>query len=431
MQQKRFSSSLLKSTRSRLVALALLAGLLVLACYGIRAIAFDAWLRSARSALERGDFEHAGARLAQCLARSPHDPDALLLSARLERRQGNLDEADRHLRTYDANYGRDEPYTFERMLLRVLKYGPGLDDDRSLREHVDRNNSQRASQAIDVFETLTLGYRQVMQATATLHCANELLEVDPDHVRGLVARGWALEQFNRMNEALADYEKAARLDPANVEARLSLGELLLNFNRPAEAVEHFQWLNEQEPDNVAVGYGLARCREALDDLDDAARILDRLLERYETHPLLLELRGHVAWLQKKPTEAVGFLQEAVERAPYLRQANHDLSQCLLRQGLTAEASKCQKQVDSIDADTKRLGELYKILSRPEGTAAQCLEAAEVALRLGKEEAAMSWLESALRKEPTLPAAHALIADVYERHGDRPRAEFHRRQAQRK
>src|SRR5262249_46069317 len=312
-----------------------------------------------------------------------------------------------HLRTYDADYGRDEPYTFERMLLRVLKYGPGPDDDRSLREHLDRDNSQPASQAIDVFETLTLGYRQVMQATATLHCANELLEVDPDHVRGLVARGWALEQFNRMNEALADYEKAAGLDPASVEARLSLGELLLNFNRPAEAAEHFQWLNQQEPGNVAVGYGLARCQDALDHLDDAARILDQLLERYETHPLLLELRGGVAWRQKKPAEAVRFLQEAVERAPYLRQANYDLSQCLLRQRLPAEASKYQKQVDSIDADTKRLGELYKLLSRPETSAAQCQEAAEIALRLGKEEAAMRWLESALRKDPTRRGAHAL------------------------
>src|SRR5262249_8021356 len=161
-----------------------------------------------------GDFEQAGAHLARCLARSPHDPDALLLSARLARRQGNLDQADRHLRTYDANYGRDEPYAVERMLLRGLKDGPGPDHARSFREHLDRDNSRRASQAIDVFETLTLGYRQLMQATATLHCANELLEVDPDHVRGLVARGWALEQFNRMNEALAAYEKAARLDPA-------------------------------------------------------------------------------------------------------------------------------------------------------------------------------------------------------------------------
>src|SRR5262249_38820795 len=69
--------------------------------------------------------------------------------------------------------------------------------------------------------------------------------------------------------------------------------------------------------------------------------------------------------------------------------------------------------------------------RPEATAAQCLEAAEVALRLGKEEAAVRWLESALRKDSKSPAAHALMAEIYERHGDRPRAEFHRQQAQRK
>src|SRR5262249_42750649 len=171
-------------------------------------------------------------------------------------------EGEGRVRVEGGGHGGDGPYTFERTLLRVLKDGPSLEDDRLLRQKLEKDESQGSSKAPDVFGALALGYRRALQATATLHCANELLQLEPDHVRGLVARGWALEQFNRMDEALADYQKAARLDPANVDARLSLGELLLNFNRPADAVGHFEWLRDQQPDNVGVGYGLARCREA-------------------------------------------------------------------------------------------------------------------------------------------------------------------------
>jgi predicted Zn-dependent protease len=422
----------LKNTRRRLVAAALLFVLLVfIIIYVMRARAFASWLGDAREALARGDFEAARTLLARCLERSPTNAQALLLSASLARRSGDYGEAERSLRTYDAEHGRDESYTFERTLLRAVKDGPSPEDDRYLREELDPGRNLYSGKQLEVYEALTLGYRRSEQATATLYCANELLQLEPDHVKGLVARGWALEQFNRMDEALADYQKAAQLDPANVAARLSLGELLLNFNRAAEAAGHFEWLRGQEPDNVAVGFGLAQCRVALDDLDDAARILDALLEEHETQPMLLELRGHVAWRQNKPADAVRFLQEAVERAPFLRQANYELSQCLLRQGQAAEAARYQEQVDRIDADTKRLGELYKVLSSPARTAAQCHEAAVIALRLGKEEAAVRWLESALRTDPAMPEAHALLADLYERHGDRVRAEIHRQQARRK
>jgi predicted Zn-dependent protease len=234
-----------------------------------------------------------------------------------------------------------------------------------------------------------------------------------------------------MEQAIADYQKAVELDPANVQARLNLGELLVNFNRSTEAIEHFKWLRERQPDNVGAGYGLARCRLALGEFDEAALILDELLERYDTNLQLLELRGSVAFQQNKTAEAIGFLRDVVDRAPYLRQANVDLAKCLHSEGRTDEARKYEEQVNRIDADSKRLGELYKLLSKPTHTAAQCQEAATLSLRMGREEDAMRWLEAALLKDPAMPEAHALMADVYERHGDRLRAESHRKQAQRK
>jgi tetratricopeptide (TPR) repeat protein len=390
-------------------------------------------LASAKQALANGELENAQHILKGLIDYWPSSEEARLLAANAARRMEAYDEAERHLKAYEAKYGTTEPFLLEKTLLRVQSQGPSPEDDQLLREELKPNHSSYwpRSNEVEVFEALTLGYRRVEQATATLHCANELLQIEPDHVKGLLARGWALERFTRMSEALADYQKAAELDPQNIEARLSLGELLLNFNRPAEAVGHFEWLRAQRPDNVGVGFGLARCRMALDELDDAARILDELLERHDTHPLLLEARGHVAVCQNEMDEAVRFLQEAVDRAPYLRQANYELSQCLLRQGKTAEAQKYQEQVDRIDADTKRLGELYRVLSSPTHTAAQCHEAAVLSLRLGHEEDGMRWLEAAIRKDPALVEAHALMAEVYERHGDRQRAEYHRRQAERK
>jgi predicted Zn-dependent protease len=390
-------------------------------------------LAGARQALAKGELDQAHRILMDLIDHWPSGAQGRLLAANTARRMEAFDEAERHLRAYEAKYGATELYLLEKALVRAQSQGPSPEDDRLLREELkpDRARHWPRPNEVEILEALTLGYRRVEQATATLHCANELLEVEPDHVKGLLARGWAQERFTRMSGALDDYQKAAHLDPQNIEARLSLGELLLNFNQPAEAVEHFEWLRTQRPENVGVGFGLARCRMALGELDDAARILDELLERHDTHPLLLEARGHVAVRQNKTDDALRYLQEAVDRAPYLRQANYELSQSLLRQGRAVEAQKYQEQVDRIDADTKRLGELYKVLSSPAHTAAQCHEAAVLSLRLGNKEDGMRWLEAAIHKDPALAEAHALMADVYERHGDKQRAELHRRQAERK
>jgi tetratricopeptide (TPR) repeat protein len=352
---------------------------------------------------------------------------AHLAAASSARRMGDYETANHHLKVYESQHGPSDELTLERTLLRVQSTGPSTEDDRYLREQLDQGRVE----ALIVFEALTLGYHQTQQVTATLHCSTELLQVEPDHVKGLLAHGWALERLDRMTEALEDYQRAALLDPENLAARLYLGEMLLHFRRSKEALEHFEWLSGKQPANVGVLFGLARCRQGMGDFDEAARILDGLLESNPDEATLLDARGQVAMLQGELPEAERFLREAVELAPYLRNANFNLSQCLQRRGLPEEARKYQQKVDRIDADMKRLAELHRQLMTPSHTPVQCYEAGVLSLRLGRDEEAERWLQTAVQEDPDFQAAHQALADFYPRRGDRRRAEYHRLQAERK
>jgi predicted Zn-dependent protease len=391
------------------------------------AIRADQAFAAAKDCIEKHDLAEARSHLKCCLEIRPNHAAAQLLAARVSRRLGDIEDSERRLRMHEAQFGPSEVLTLERTLLRTQRDGPSSEDDRYLRAQLE----QGLVEPIVALEALTLGYHQTQQVTATLHCATELLQADPEHVKGWLAHGWALERLDRLREAVDDYGRAMRLDPESLPARLYLAELLLYFNRAEEALVHLEWLREKQPNNPAILYGCARARQGLGEDDESARILDRLLESNPDEPSFLDLRGQVALSQNKLADAETFLRQAVELEPFRRQANVSLSQCLQRRGQTEEARHFQEQVKRIDADMKRLAELHAQLIRPTHSADDSYEAGILSLRLGRTDEGERWLLAAVTENPHHTNAHTALADFYARRGDRPRAAHHRQQAQRR
>ena len=84
-------------------------------------VLFNQHLHAARLEVEKGHNSAAMRHLAWCRSVRPEQREVLILSARVARRFGSLEEADAILATYSREYGDDEQLVLERLLYRASR----------------------------------------------------------------------------------------------------------------------------------------------------------------------------------------------------------------------------------------------------------------------------------------------------------------------
>jgi len=82
-------------------------------------------------------------------------------------------------------------------------------------------------------------YSALKDYNSMLNACEEILQIYPDSVAGLICKGSALEQLNRNQEAIETYEKAKTINPSVFEIWHNLGNVYLKNNQPDLAIEHF------------------------------------------------------------------------------------------------------------------------------------------------------------------------------------------------
>jgi tetratricopeptide (TPR) repeat protein len=379
--------------------------------------------RQAEQAQARGDLASERAHLALCLEGWPDSGEVHFAAARAARRAGAYSEARDHLAHCQRLRWPTEALTLERELALAQRGELGEAEGRLLELAHSGHPDARW-----ILEALALGCIATYRLPGALHCAEQLLRLQPDHPQALVCRGWALEQLQRFEEALNDYRRAVALAPANEWARLSLAEVLLHLGQPAEAAEQFECLLRRRPDNAAFRLGLARCRVRLGQVTEARRLLDGLLAEALDEPPVLSERGRLALQEGQKEEAERLLRQALERAPADRQAADALAQCLQATGRSAEAEEYRTRARRIEADQNRLTELAQRIVQAPRAPAERAEAGVLCLRLGREAQGLHWLRSALHEDPGQPVAHQTLAGYYEDRGQPERAARHRQLA---
>ncbi len=406
----------------------LLAGLVAVAAagwLGTRELAARRHWQAAQDACRRHDFDAARPHLDACLEAWPKRADVLLLATRAARLAERFGEAEERLSAYRERHGESDAFALEWRLLRTQQA-----DLSGNEEYLVERVRQDPAGAAPILEVLTPSYARAHRLPEALHCAEELLKRDPEHVEGLVWRGWAKEHLERFDEAVDDYRKAVALRPGDAWARLSLGEVLLHLNKPGEALEHFVYLAEHpRPDNTAVLLGLARCRRAVGQVEEARALLDELLAAAPDEPLVLRERGALALDEDRVAEAERLLERSVRLLPRDRQARYALGQCYQKLGRGDLARQQLEWVERLDHDQKRLAALTRqIVQRPHAPDKRC-EAGLICLRLDKETEGVRWLLSAVRQDPLLVPAHEALADHYAHAGQAQLAVRHRQLAE--
>jgi len=357
-----------------------------------------------------------------------------LVAGRKARRAGAYEEAERHLREYQRWNGLTPALRLEWAMMQAQR--GDLSEERYLRSSIRRGHAD----ALFILEALAQGYMYSYRLTEAKDCLDRLLECEPQNIQALHWRAWVAEQRPHRawgpmpgDDALPDYRRALKVAPDDFQARLRVAQILVQ--RPAskddvhEGLEHLRRLRQSQPNNPALFYELAQYHLTQGDPDKAEEVLDKLLAMQPRHAPALVARARLALNEDRDTEAEGWLRQALAVDPYQREAYYRLAMCV-RERDRGEAMFYLRQLERLNEDENRLNELKcKIIQSPHDPALRH-EAGVIALRLGKEDEGLRWLDSALQDDPGHRPTHLALARYYKRTNRPDLAGRHRRLAQR-
>ncbi|HZY89513.1 MAG TPA: tetratricopeptide repeat protein, partial [Gemmataceae bacterium] len=335
------------------------AGLAILTAALALAAGAQLWARSQLAAAERyvraERLDEAEAGLRHCLLIWPRSADARRLAARVARLRGDYGRAEAEL----VECGRlqrppDERTQLEWLLLRAQR-GEIDEVAPSLWACAEREHPE----ADHILETLARGYMHQLRFRAALRCLDRRLARGPDTARVRDWRGWAREQLQDRDGALADYRAALEAEPGRRAVRLRLVALLLERDDAAGALPHLERLRGEPPADDEVRVGLARCRLLKGEHAEALALLDAVLAEHPDNLGALYFRGKALLDLGRAAEA----EAALRRALLLKPAGPNILFALYRslqsqRGRESETAECYARYRAAKGD---LDKLYRLL----------------------------------------------------------------------
>jgi tetratricopeptide (TPR) repeat protein len=412
--------------RSVVVTLILLAVLGAAAWWGGPQLWAWYHLRAGQSALEKYHSEEARGHLDACLRVWPDSAAARLLAARAARRLGDYDAAREHLnRCQDSRQPARPEVTLEGVLLRVAKGELGADVEEYLQSRVEKDPAL----APLIWEAQAVGYARMYRILEAVNLLDHWLELQPDNVQAWYLRGELWSAAKVPQKAAEAYQRVLELDPERHDARWWLALCLMDVGRHSEALSHLEALRPRRPGDPELRVRLARCHNALGQMQQARQLLDEVLAEDPGNGLALRTRGEVEMMAGRLDRAEPSLREAARVQPYSYQTQYLLYQVLRQLGKEKEAKEQLEVAQSLKDRTERLSELstHKLPVRPHDPQLH-YEMGTLLISLGQPDLGERWLLSALHENANFKPAHAALADLYEKRGDGDKAAEHRQQA---
>ncbi len=229
-------------------------------------------------------------------------------------------------------------------------------------------------------------------------------------------------------QLIDDFEHALRLDPSHEKARLALAELYLKAHRQEDAAREYTTHLKTHPDDPEACLGLGRIAAERGQDEEAIRLLDRARELAPRDNRSLIERGKLDFRRGKSTSALAYFDKAIEVDPTEPEVHYQRSLVLARLGRTAAAKAEQEASVRLRQEKNKLDQLLKDLHRSPNDLQLQFNAALWLFDHGHPEEGLRWTQKILRERPQHPETNRLLADYYEKQGNRGLANFYRVQA---
>jgi predicted Zn-dependent protease len=389
---------------------------------GLYGYALHEW-HAARRALAEDRTRDARASLDFCLRVWPRSPEVLVLAARAARLDGDFEGADAHLRQcMRLESGATEATQLEYLLMRA-QTGDEEAVEPTLRGLADNHHPETAL----IAETLAAAYMHHLRYGPAYTWLTRWVKAAPQSAKPLHLRGWVLERLNNVPEAMEDYRRAVELEPDHLPARLRLAELYLETNHPLEALPHLEILRKEMPGRSDVVARLGHCRLLRGEVKEARRLMEAAVKELPDDPPLLFHLGQLELQEGQAVLAEAWLRRALKADPANPIAQHSLASALRLQGRPQEAADLEAEHARFQEILARADKLLGIEAmQPSRDPATPSEVGALLLSIGQDKQGLHWLNQALQRDPAHEPTHRVLADYYERRGEREKAAAHRR-----
>jgi tetratricopeptide (TPR) repeat protein len=345
-----------------------------------------------------------------------------LLAARAARLRGDFQSAESHLKQcLQLHHGATEEIQLEFLLMRAQR---GEEDQVAgeLLLYVEHNSPESAM----ILRTLAFAYLHNIRYLPAYDCLNRWVAQEPQSAEPYRWRGWLLERLFDMDGAMKDYQVALKFDPELVSVRLRLAEMYLERADTPAALPHLERLLHQFPNNPEVLARMGQCRAAQGEAEEARRLLEAAVQELPKDAALLNTLAKLELQSRKYKQAEHWTRQALKLDPADVEAEFTLAASLTAQGREKEAAMVRAKHYKDLVVLKRVHEvLQKEAESPTADPDGLSEVGQVFLRT-KAEVGLYWLYRALERDPDHQATHQVLAEYYEKIGNRQQAALHQR-----
>lgn len=386
------------------------------------------WKQALR-ALDAGDAEAALALFEECRSIWPDDPETTWQIARACRHAGRLSDAQRFLKI-SRQQGLDEVAAEWESKVIEAASGDFARHEPELRRRLDDGRAALP----DVGPVMLQGYLRLGRADEAERIASRWIRESPEDWRPYFYRAAARTQMSRdlLSTAFAgakqDYERCIELRPDHATARLLLGNAYLMTGHFVDALPHLEEYIRLKPDDPAGLAEWARAMRGLTRGPEARERIDEFLSRRGGTANLYLTRGDLAMDDGQPGDALSWYRRAEAVAPNEEKVLFQIAQALRSLGRIDDAQLYEKRWQAQRDLTQRLAEAQQRASKNPKDLEAHLEAGVTALKLGQESLGLRWLAEVLRLDPDHRETHRVLAEFFQKKGDQPAAEFHRRRS---
>ena len=140
------------------------------------------------------------------------------------------------------------------------------------------------------------------------------IELNPGYASTHHWYGWYLALMGRLNEAIAEINKASELDPLSLEINTDLGLSFLFARQYDRSIEQFEKAMEMDPNFIWTHFFMGWAYEQKDDFEAAIIEFDKAA-KLDDSPLILAALGHTYVMAGQRDKALKVLEEMTEMSP--------------------------------------------------------------------------------------------------------------------
>jgi tetratricopeptide (TPR) repeat protein len=332
--------------------------------------------------VQNNDAAGAEKLLAEVLAKSPRDNDALILRGNLALAQKDPKSAITDLRSVL----RDQPNAVG--VMRSLAHAHLANDEPALAEETMRRavdaNPKDPGARLDLAQLLL----QLGKPEEAKPVVDDLVKQDPNNMRALDAQFHVAAATEDGAGAKAAAEAMVTLQPKSSLGYYYEGTVAESEKRPADALRLYSTALDLQPEAPEPLQALARMLVAVKGSAAAIQRLDEVVATYPKLPFALNIKGELLTAMGRPADAKAAFGAAIERAPKWRVPYQNLARAQVGdKDLAGAAATLQSGIlkaDSSDPLQVDLGLLFE--------------------RMGKPDEAMQMYDAALHKNPRADVA---------------------------